>query len=149
MMGFKINVNGSDRVAEVDGDTPLLWVLRDVFGMTGTKFGCGMALCGACTVHVDGAATRSCITTIDSIGTSDRPGSTERGDRGEQLAPVAYRRHADVLQIIGCQLRQHCPIDFVFAEGDLVSLETLAAQPRRYVHRAPPFEEPQLPVDGR
>src|SRR5215813_10689194 len=78
-----------------------------------------------------------------------RPGSTERGDRGEQLAPVAYRRHADVLQIIGCQLRQHCPIDFVFAEGDLVLLETLAAQPRRYVHRAPPFEEPQLPVDGR
>jgi len=71
MMGFKINVNGSDRVAEVDGDTPLLWVLRDVFGMTGTKFGCGMALCGACTVHVDGAATRSCITTIDSIGTSE------------------------------------------------------------------------------
>ena len=70
-MGFKINVNGSDRVAEVDGDTPLLWVLRDVFGMTGTKFGCGMALCGACTVHVDGAATRSCITTIDSIGTSE------------------------------------------------------------------------------
>src|SRR5215472_2182809 len=71
MMGFKINVNGSDRVAEVDGDTPLLWVLRDVFGMTGTKFGCGMALCGACTVHVDGAATRSCITAIDSIGTSE------------------------------------------------------------------------------
>jgi hypothetical protein len=52
---------------------------------------------------------------------------------------VAYRRHADILQIIGCQLRQHCPIDFVFAEGGLVSLETLAAQPRRYVHRAPPF----------
>ena len=68
-----------------------------------------------------------------------RPGSTERGDRGEQLAPVTDRRHADILQIIGCQLRQHCPIDFVFAEGGLVSLETLAAQPRRYVHRAPPF----------
>ena len=50
--------------------TPLLWVLRDVLGMTGTKFGCGKALCGACTVHVDGAATRSCITTVDSIGES-------------------------------------------------------------------------------
>jgi isoquinoline 1-oxidoreductase alpha subunit len=49
---------------------PLLWVLRDVLGMTGTKFGCGMALCGACTVHIDGTATRSCITTIDSIGDS-------------------------------------------------------------------------------
>src|SRR6202011_937178 len=55
---------------DVDGDTPLLWVLRDVLGMTGTKFGCGMALCGACTVHIDGAPTRSCVTPIDSIGTS-------------------------------------------------------------------------------
>ena len=55
---------------DVDGDTPLLWVLRDVLGMTGTKFGCGMALCGACTVHIDGVATRSCITSIDSIGKS-------------------------------------------------------------------------------
>jgi isoquinoline 1-oxidoreductase alpha subunit len=69
-MAFTIKVNGEDHVADVDGDTPLLWVLRDVLGMTGTKFGCGMALCGACTVHIDGAATRSCITTIDSIGNS-------------------------------------------------------------------------------
>src|ERR1700738_2448311 len=69
-MAFTIKVNGVDRTVDVDGDTPLLWVLRDVLGMTGTKFGCGMALCGACTVHIDGAATRSCITTIDSIGGS-------------------------------------------------------------------------------
>jgi isoquinoline 1-oxidoreductase subunit alpha len=55
---------------DVDGDTPLLWVLRDVLGMTGTKFGCGMALCGACTVHLDGSPVRSCITTIDSVGDS-------------------------------------------------------------------------------
>ena len=69
-MAIKIKVNGVDRTVDVDGDTPLLWVLRDVLGMTGTKFGCGMALCGACTVHVDGVATRSCITAIDSIGKS-------------------------------------------------------------------------------
>src|ERR1700731_966092 len=69
-MTFTIKVNGVDRTVDVDGDTPLLWVLRDVLGMTGTKFGCGMALCGACTVHIDGTATRSCITTIDSIGDS-------------------------------------------------------------------------------
>jgi len=67
-MSFTIKVNGTSHSVDVDGDTPLLWVLRDVLGMTGTKFGCGMALCGACTVHVDGAAARSCITTIDSIG---------------------------------------------------------------------------------
>ena len=70
-MAFAIKVNGNTHSLDVDGDTPLLWVLRDVLGMTGTKFGCGMALCGACTVHVDGAATRSCITTVDSIGGSE------------------------------------------------------------------------------
>jgi len=69
-MTYKINVNGVDHVVDVDGDTALLWVLRDVLGMTGTKFGCGVALCGACTVHVDGAPARSCITSVDSIGAS-------------------------------------------------------------------------------
>ena len=69
-MTFKININGSSRSVDVDGDTPLLWVLRDVLEMTGTKFGCGIAQCGACTVQIDGVATRSCITTIDSIGKS-------------------------------------------------------------------------------
>ena len=67
-MAFTIKVNGRTHSVDVDGDTPLLWVLRDVLGMTGTKFGCGMALCGACTVHVDGVAIRSCITPVDSIG---------------------------------------------------------------------------------
>ena len=70
-MALSIKVNGNAHSVDVDGDTALLWVLRDVLGMTGTKFGCGMALCGACTVHVDGVATRSCITPIDSIGASE------------------------------------------------------------------------------
>jgi isoquinoline 1-oxidoreductase alpha subunit len=70
-MTFPIKVNGTTHDVDVDDDTPLLWVLRDVLGMTGTKFGCGAALCGACTVHVDGIATRSCITSIDSVGTSE------------------------------------------------------------------------------
>ena len=69
-MPFTIKVNGTPHSVDVDGDTPLLWVLRDLLGMTGTKFGCGMALCGACTVHIDGQPVRSCITTIDSVGTS-------------------------------------------------------------------------------
>jgi len=67
-MAFTLKINGTDHSVDVDGDTPLLWVLRDVLGMTGTKFGCGKALCGACTVHMDGAPTRSCITSIDSVG---------------------------------------------------------------------------------
>ena len=70
-MAFTINVNGNSYSVDVDDDTPLLWVLRDVLGMTGTKFGCGMALCGACTVHIDGAPARSCITSIDSVGASE------------------------------------------------------------------------------
>ncbi len=69
-MAYTIKVNAVDHSVDVDGDTPLLWVLRDVLGMTGTKFGCGKALCGACTVLINDIATRSCITTIDSVGTA-------------------------------------------------------------------------------
>jgi isoquinoline 1-oxidoreductase alpha subunit len=70
-MAIAIKVNGQTHSVDVDDDTPLLWVLRDVLGMTGTKFGCGMALCGACTVHVDGAPVRSCVTSVDSVGASE------------------------------------------------------------------------------
>jgi isoquinoline 1-oxidoreductase alpha subunit len=59
-----LNVNGARLQAEIDADTPILWVLRDSLGMTGTKFGCGMALCGTCTVHLDGAPIRSCVTPV-------------------------------------------------------------------------------------
>jgi isoquinoline 1-oxidoreductase alpha subunit len=69
-MAFTLRINGTQHSVDVDDDTPLLWVLRDVLGMTGTKFGCGMALCGACTVHIDGTPVRSCITPVDSVGDS-------------------------------------------------------------------------------
>jgi len=65
----KLNVNGKDTEIDVDPDMPLLWVLRDTLGLTGTKFGCGMALCGACTVHLDGQPIRSCVTPVSAIGT--------------------------------------------------------------------------------
>ena len=61
-----LNVNGKELKADVDEDTPILWVLRDALGMTGTKFGCGMALCGACTVHLDGSPIRSCLTPVSA-----------------------------------------------------------------------------------
>ena len=67
-MTYTLNVNGKKYTANVDGDMPLLWVLRDTLGMTGTKFGCGIAACGACTVHLNGVATRSCVTTIGNVG---------------------------------------------------------------------------------
>ena len=80
-MAITLKINGQVREVDVDPDIPLLWVIRDVLGMTGTKFGCGMALCGACTVHLNGVATRSCvlpvgalagadITTIEGVGSS-------------------------------------------------------------------------------
>ncbi len=67
MSEFILNINGERKRVKVDGEMPLLWVLRDTLGYTGTKFGCGRGLCGACTIHIDGEATRSCVTSIDSI----------------------------------------------------------------------------------
>lgn len=64
---IKLTVNGQPKDVEVAEETPLLWVLRDTLGLTGTKYGCGMALCGACTVHVDGAPTRACVTPVASV----------------------------------------------------------------------------------
>ena len=62
-----LSINGQSHDIDVTDDTPLLWVLRDTLGLTGTKYGCGMALCGACTVHIDGAPTRSCVTPVGSV----------------------------------------------------------------------------------
>jgi isoquinoline 1-oxidoreductase subunit alpha len=65
---IRLNVNGKDTEVDVDGDMPLLWVLRDTLALTGTKFGCGRALCGACTVHLQGAPVRSCVTPVSAAG---------------------------------------------------------------------------------
>jgi isoquinoline 1-oxidoreductase subunit alpha len=105
-MAFTIKVNSNTHTVDVDGDTPLLWVLRDVVGMTGTKFGCGRALCGACTVHIDGVATRSCVTSIDSIGKSqvttiEAIGATPAGAKVQK----AWLEH-EVVQCGYCQSGQ-------------------------------------------
>ena len=68
---ISFTLNGTERTVDVDPDTPLLWVIRDVVGLTGTKFGCGIAQCGACTVHVDGMTRRSCVTPIATVEGSD------------------------------------------------------------------------------
>jgi len=79
-----LNINGRDVTVDVPADMPVLWVLRDVVGLTGTKFGCGMALCGACTVHLDGQPTRSCVTPVSAavgkrITTIEAIGETPAG----------------------------------------------------------------------
>jgi isoquinoline 1-oxidoreductase alpha subunit len=82
-------INGQTYQVDVPGDMPLLWVLRDVLGMTGTKFGCGIAQCGACTVHLDGAPVRSCLLPVDAIGshavtTIEAIGNTPNGHKVQQ-----------------------------------------------------------------
>src|ERR1700720_3259105 len=105
-MAFTIKINGTDHAVDVDGDTPLLWVLRDVLGMTGTKFGCGVGLCGACTVHLGGTATRSCITTIDSVGASEITTIEAIGDTPSGKAIQKAWLDLDVVQCGYCQSGQ-------------------------------------------
>lgn len=105
-MSYTINVNGKAQTVDVDGTTPLLWVLRDVLDLKGSKFGCGMGLCGACTVHIDGMPTRSCITPISMVGsaqvtTIEGIGATAEGQKLQE-AWVAL----DVPQCGYCQAGQ-------------------------------------------
>jgi isoquinoline 1-oxidoreductase alpha subunit len=81
-----LNVNGTAHEVDVDPDTPLLWVLRDELELTGTKFGCGMALCGACTVHLDGQPVRSCVTPVEAVGDSEV--TTIEGLQGREAEAV-------------------------------------------------------------
>ena len=101
-----LNINGKSVAVDVDPATPLLWALRDTLGMTGTKFGCGVAACGACTVHVDGVATRSCVTPISAaVGqkiTTIEGVSSDRVGAAVQAAWVAN----DVAQCGYCQSGQ-------------------------------------------
>lgn len=89
MANFKLKINNQNYQADVDPDTPLLWVLRDHLGLVGTKYGCGIAQCGACTVHLNGEATRSCVLPVSAIGTSKVTtieGLSTKGDHPVQLA---------------------------------------------------------------
>lgn len=100
-----LNVNGQERRVDVDPETPLLWVLRDNLELTGTKFGCGMALCGACTVHVDGVPTRSCSTPVGSIGQAAIT-TIESVDGKAAKAVQAAWQALDVVQCGYCQSGQ-------------------------------------------
>jgi isoquinoline 1-oxidoreductase subunit alpha len=105
-MPYRLNINGTVRRADVPPEMPLLWVLRDELGLVGTKFGCGKGLCGACTVHVDGAAKRSCQLQVGNIGrakiqTIEHIGATAIGARLQQ----AWLK-IDVMQCGYCQAGQ-------------------------------------------
>ena len=102
-MAVTLDINGKSVTAQAAPETPLLWVLRDELGMTGTKFGCGMAQCGACTVHLDGQAIRSCVTPISAVGAAKIV--TIEGLDGRHPVQQAWVRH-DVPQCGYCQSGQ-------------------------------------------
>ncbi|HET9035663.1 MAG TPA: (2Fe-2S)-binding protein [Myxococcaceae bacterium] len=99
---MKLVVNGREREVDAPPDMPLLWVLRDVLGYTGTKFGCGMAQCGACTIHIDGKAVRACVTPVSAVGT--RSVTTIEGLSTDGSHPVQRAwAEVDVVQCGYCQ----------------------------------------------
>lgn len=106
---MKLTVNGQVREVDVEPDMPLLWVLRDELGLTGTKYGCGVAQCGACTVHLDGVAVRSCqtwaedaegaeITTIEGIGTPEKLHAVQAAWVEHQVAQCGYCQSGQIMQ---------------------------------------------------
>ncbi|MDF0716378.1 (2Fe-2S)-binding protein [Muricauda sp. 334s03] len=105
MATFTININGTKQEVDVDPSTPVLWVLRDHLNLVGTKYGCGIAQCGACTIHLDGTATRACMLTVSSVGNSEITtieGLSEEGDHPVQKAWL----EVDVPQCGYCQAGQ-------------------------------------------
>lgn len=105
MAHFTIKINGKKQQVDVSPDTPMLWVIRDHFNLPGTKYGCGIAQCGACTIHLDGMATRSCTIPISAIGDktiTTIEGLSEKGDHPVQKAWIEH----DVAQCGYCQAGQ-------------------------------------------
>ena len=119
---MKLNVNGTAHEVDVEPDMPLLWVLRDELGLTGTKYGCGVAACGACTVHMDGEAVRSCqvwaedaegseITTIEGLGTPQALHAVQAAWIEHQVAQCGYCQSGQIMQAAGLLTETPNPTD--------------------------------------
>jgi isoquinoline 1-oxidoreductase alpha subunit len=105
-MTYTIKVNGTARTVDVEGDTPLLWVLRDVLDLKGSKFGCGLGLCGCCTVHLDGAPIRSCVTPVAAVHAKEITTIEGVGDTPAGQKVQAAWLDLDVMQCGYCQAGQ-------------------------------------------
>jgi isoquinoline 1-oxidoreductase alpha subunit len=105
-MPYTIKVNGHRHVLDVDGDTPLLWVLRDALNLTGTKFGCGIAQCGACTIHLDGNPVRSCVLPVSAVGNRQVTTIESVGETGTGKKVQEAWLAVDVVQCGYCQSGQ-------------------------------------------
>jgi aerobic-type carbon monoxide dehydrogenase small subunit (CoxS/CutS family) len=116
-----ITINGTTRSVSADGETPLLWVLRDALGLTGTKFGCGLGVCGACTVHLDGEAVRSCTTTLSAVAgrkvvtveglSADASHPVQRAWLEEDVAQCGYCQAGQIMAAAALLARKPNPTD--------------------------------------
>jgi isoquinoline 1-oxidoreductase alpha subunit len=120
-MAISFTLNGKPQTVDVSPDMPLLWVLRDTLNMTGTKFGCGMALCGACTVHINGEATRSCITQISSVAgkkvatieglSTDGSHPVQQAWMEEDVPQCGYCQSGKIMSAVALQSKKANPTD--------------------------------------
>ncbi|MCA0870143.1 (2Fe-2S)-binding protein [Seohaeicola saemankumensis] len=120
-MSTTVTINGTAHRVDLPDDVPLLWVLRDEIGLTGTKFGCGVAACGACTVHIDGEAVRSCqvalsdvwgeVTTIEGLGTPDAMSAVQQAWTDHQVAQCGYCQSGQIMQAAALLAENPAPND--------------------------------------
>lgn len=146
-MAITLNINGQDHTVDVEPDTPLLWVVRDSIGMTGTKFGCGISQCGACTMHVDGVATRTCqfpasaavgraITTIEGLS-EDRSHPVQQAWMEEDVPACGYCQSGQIMAAAALLARTPNPSDSdIDAEMTNICRCGTYNQIRRAIHRA-------------
>ncbi len=148
MPAYTLRVNGASRQVDVDADTPLLWVLRDVLSLTGTKFGCGIGQCGACTVHLNGVPARSCNTAVSRVGdravttieglTADGSHAVQRAWIAEDVPQCGYCQSGQVMAAAALLARTKAPTDADIDDamvGNICRCGTYD-RIRRAIHRA-------------
>ncbi|MGH1368785.1 MAG: (2Fe-2S)-binding protein [Maritimibacter sp.] len=147
-MSYNLTINGEAREVDLPGDVPLLWALRDGLGMTGTKYGCGVAACGACTVHIDGEAVRSCqvplsdvwgsVTTIEGEGTPDSLSLLQAAWVAENVAQCGYCQSGQIMQAAALLAETPAPTDDEIDEAMEGNLCRCGTYPRirAAIHRA-------------
>ncbi|CRL13737.1 (2Fe-2S)-binding protein [Phaeobacter italicus] len=139
-MSTTLRINGITHQVDLPDDVPLLWVLRDEVGLTGTKFGCGVAACGACTVHIDGEAVRSCqvalsdvwgdVTTIEGIGTPDTMAAVQQAWVANQVAQCGYCQSGQIMQAASLLAENPSPSDAEIDEAMQGNLCRCGTYPR-------------------
>lgn len=149
MSKFELNINNKSTVVDAEPDMPLLWVLRELLGLTGTKFGCGGGYCGACTVHIDGKAIRSCvtpvstigkskITTIEGLATSDKLHPVQQAWIDEQASQCGYCQPGQIMSAVALLSRNPNPTEQEIVDamkGNLCRCGTYL-RIRKAIHRA-------------